>query len=235
MGIGVLYNAFVCLVIGITSLVVFFALRRKRKKKEVIYHEGIDYFSLFLGLVWLSVSARFFLLWFGYHQLSLFVFKWLIGPLSFFHLVPGFYYLGWSFFKNNRKIRLLFDGTFTLVALVALSFFFLYGFQESEPSYWGSKVKYDKLATNIFNFGFFVPGFLSIIIDMSRRFRGWKKTGSFKEKQLFGFSLAFFMYSVTGAFERMIFTEGWKMLLARIGIMTAPLILYFCATLEREE
>jgi len=234
MEIGILYNIFVCLITGLVSFIVFFALRKKRKQKNLAYSEGLDYFCLLLGLVWLSVAARFLLSWLGYNSLSTLVFKWVIGPLGYLHLIPGFYYLSWSFFGDKNGRRLLFNVIFTLAALVAVFTLFKHGFKEAEATYWGSKIEINSKATSIFVFGIFLPGFLLIMVEFVRRLVQWRKSENHNSKQMFGFSLGFLIYGLTGVFERAIWTQGWQMLLVRIGIMMSPLILYFSTTLEEE-
>lgn len=229
---GIIYNSFVCFVMGFTGIMVFYLLQKKRKEESFDYHPGLDYFSLSLGMVWVMVGTRFFLMWLGEYEIALNLFKWVISPLSYLHLLPIFYYFGWSFFKDQKKIHFLFNTIFTIIAVSVVVSLFVFGFVEPEKDYWGSKIRSKEITTQLFAFGIFVPGLLCILIELVRRYRKWRETNSLLEKRLFGFSMGFLVYALTGLFEIIVFQEGWQVLLVRIGIMVAPFIFYFSATLE---
>lgn len=234
MYVGMLYNTFVCLVSGITSLVVFLLLRKTRKKKKREYSEGLDYFVLLLGLLWVFVGLRIFFAWLDKPDLDLFVFRWFSGPLTYLHLIPLFYYFGWSLFKN-KKIRLLSNIFFTSVALLTVFTFFKYGLMPGEVTYWGTDPIPNPLTNKLFVYGLFLPTFLFIIIDFIRRLRAWRRTGDPTERQLFGFTFGLSIYALIGVFDALAAVQDWRLLLFRIGIMVAPLIFYLSATWETEE
>ena len=234
MSVGILYNTFVCLVIGITSLVVFFLLQETRKKRVKQYSQGLDYFSLLLGLLWIFVGLRNFFAWLNFLDLDVFVFRWFSGPLTYIHLIPLLYYFGWSFFKN-KKIRLLFNWISTLLVLFVVFTFFRYGFNPGELTSWGTDPEPNSLTNKLFIFSLFLPVFVFMIIEFIRRLRNWRRTGDAMERQLFGFSSGFLIYAITGIFDALGVIEGWLVLLVRIGIMFAPLTFYFFATLGSEE
>ena len=232
MYLGVLYNTFVCLISGFTGLSVFFTLRKMRKNRKVEYSESLDYFLLLLGVLWSLVGARLFLVWLGVIDLELFVYKWLVGPLTYIHLMPAFYYFGWSFFQNKKKIYFLFVGFFTVMALSSVFFLFKNGFTRPELTYWGNNIVPNKISNQLFTFGIFIPAVPCIVIELFRRSSRWRKSKSLIEKQLLGFNFGLLIYAMTGFFEALVFAQGWQMLLVRIGIMLSPLIFYLSATLE---
>jgi len=234
MNTGILYNTFVCFVIGGTGLAVFYFLRKARREQEVGYNQSLDCFALFLGLIWVAIGARALFTWLELPVYDIWVYKWIIGPLTFLHLLPAFYYFGWSFFPDKKK-RWFFEGCFTLISLVAVAAFYRHGFSSPQLTYWGNNIVPNLVANNIFTFGMFVPGLLCIIVEVVRRYKKWKATGSFLEKKLLGFGIGFLAYAVAGIFETLIFTTGWRILLARIGIMVALLAFYLFATLEKDK
>lgn len=230
--IGTIYNIFVCFVIGITGTAVFYLLQKRRKKGGLDYNQGLDYFSLLLGTVWGLVGIRFVLIYIGKHELALSLFKWIIGPLAYLHLLPLFYYFSWSFFKDKKNAQLIFNTFFTVIAALVVISLFVYGFEEPEIDYWGSKIKANDFTTGLFGVVVFMPGLFIILIELVRRYRRWKKSKSLAEKKLFIFSLGFLVYALTGLFEVIFYQRGWQVLLVRIGIMIAPFVFYFSATLE---
>lgn len=232
-GVGILYNVLVCFTTSITSLTVFFLLRKRRKEKEVKYSQGIDYFCLFLGLLWLFVSLGAFFVWLGYLELDVQAFQWFSGPLIYLHLLPVFHYFGQIFFKG-KKICPFFVGAFYIVTALILFAFFKGGVVAGEITYWGRDVKSNALANEIFSYAIFVPGFLCVLIDFFRRIGQWKKTNILIEKQLFGFSFGLLLYCLFGIFDATGLAQGWILLFSRIGIMLVPLIFYLSATWETD-
>ncbi|MBD3207996.1 MAG: hypothetical protein GF370_00895 [Candidatus Nealsonbacteria bacterium] len=235
MATGMLYNIFVCFITGLTGIVVFNLLRRTRKEKNKTYSEGIDYFCLLFGLVWILTGLGVLFVWLGHPELDVFVFKWFTSPLIYIHLLPVFYYFTWSLFRKKQKLRLFLNIVFTLIAVLTILSFWKYGFSRSEITYWGSTLVPNELTNNLFTFAIFIPALLFIIIELIRRFKRWKETGNSTERQLFGFNLGFLIYAITGFFDALASAQGWLMLLARIGSMLPPLIFYLFATLEDEK
>ncbi len=231
--IGVLYNVLVCLITSITSLTVFFLLKKRRKEKETEYSQGIDYFCLSLGLLWLFVSLRAFFVWFGHLNLDVQIFQWLSGPLTYLHLLPTFHYIGWIFFKK-KKPRLIFIGAFYVMTALTLFAFFSGENIVGDVTYWGRDIEPSALANKMFSYGVFVPAFLCVLVDFFRRVGAWRKDNVLREKQLFGFSLGLLIYCLTGVFDATGLAQGWVMLLLRIGTMFVPLIFYLSAIWETD-
>lgn len=234
VGTGALYSTFICLIVGVASIGIFFFLQNKRKKEEVRYSSALDYFSLLLGALWLFIGIGTLFSWLGSPQTHTLFYRWIIGPLTYIHILPAFYYLSWSFLKEKKTYRVLFNTAFTIIALVAIWTHFKIGFAPVGVTYWGTKHKINPTTQKIFTFGLFVPGFLFILADFFRRFKNWRKDSNERTKQLLGFSLGFLAYSIAGFFESIVFVHGWLILLGRIGIMVGPLIFYFFATLEEK-
>ena len=234
MSVGILYNTFVCLVIGITSLVVFSLLQKNRRERVKQYSQGLDYFTLLLGLLWIFVGLRNFFAWLDLLGLDMFVFRWFSGPLTYLHLIPLFSYFGWSFFKND-KLRFFFNAVSTSVVLIVVYTFFAYGFSFGEMTSWGTDPEPNSLTNKLFLFCLFLPVFLLMIIEFIRRLKNWRRTKDPIERQLFGFSLGLLIYAIMGIFDALGVVQGWLVLLIRIGVMFAPLTFYFFATLSPEE
>ncbi len=229
---GALYNIFVCFVIGFTSIVVFFNLRNARKEKNVKYSANLDYFSLSLGVLWLLIGLRKLFTLVGLNYLNVFLFQWVSGPFNYIHLLPAFYYLGWSFFENRKKIHFLFNVFFTLMILLAVFAFLKYGFVEGEVGYWGSHHDPNEIANKLFIFTVFIPAFICIILNIIQTLKKWKETGDATKRQLFGFSIGFLIYAITGIIDSLGVFKGWLILLVRIGMMLAPITFYLFATWE---
>lgn len=232
MSIGVLYNTFVCFISGFFSLLVFARLRALRKEKEKEYSKGLDYFPLLLGLLWFFVGLRTFFVWLNVLEIDDFIFRWFTGPLTYIHLIPLFYYFGWSFFSQRKTYRLVFEWAFSILVFLTLFGFFKFGFTQGEVGYAGTDPTPNDFSNNIFTYGIFFPIFICIIIEFVRRFRKWRKTKDKTERQLFGFSTGFLVYALMGIFDALGIAQGWFILLVRIGIMIAPLIFYLSATWE---
>lgn len=230
MSSGILYNIFTCFVSGFTGLLVFYLLHKRRRKEKVGYHQGIDYFSLFFGLVWVLVGIRNIFAWLGKPEINILISRWMGEPLIYLHLLPAFYYFGWSFFKEKKKARLLFNGFFSLVVFLAVLSYIKYGLIPGEVTPWGMKNESNPITKRIFVYGILLPAALVILIELGRRFKKWRETKSPYQKQLFGFSVGFLIYLLTGALETLAFKQSWLMVLVRIIIMTAPLTFYVSAT-----
>jgi len=218
MTVGILYNIFVCSITGMVGLVVFAQLQGIRKRKGAEYSQGIDYFLLLLGILWVFVGIRLILAGTGMIELELFVYKWIVGPLTYFHLLPAFYYFGSVFFKE-KKFRDLFISFFVLTTLLAVFFLFRDGFFRPQPTYWGNNIKPNKLSNIIFNVTIFLPAIPFIVFEIFRRIKEVKKRK--EARQLLGFAFSFLVYAAAGFFEAIVFTQGPLMLLARTGIMVS--------------
>jgi len=225
MEVGVIYNTFLCFLTGIISLITFLRLRKEREEKGKEYSEFLDYFILSLGILWIAISISF----------TEDLFKWLSGPLVYVHLLPAFYYLSWSFFKDQEKIKKVFNGIFTLMVILALVTFFTYGFTSEGTTYWGSQYRINDLTNNIFVFGIFIPAVLLIILDVGLRIERWRKKGKGIQKELLLFDFGFLVYAAAGVLDGLGLLEDWIILLSRIGTMAAPLIFYLAISWDFEE
>ena len=234
MDTGILYNTFICFFIGIISLIVFFLLQENRKERKVEYSEGLDYFSLFLGLLWLFVGLRTLFVWLNLLSLDVLTFQWISGPLTYLHLTPLFFYFGWSFFQGT-KWRSLFNGFFSVIILLVVFTFFMSGFEVGEVTYWGTDHTPNPLTNKLFSYFLFAPIFILMIVEFIRRLRNWMRSKDFKERQLLWFTVGFLIYAITGILDALGAVRGWLILLVRIGIMLAPLIFYLSATFGAEK
>ncbi len=226
MSTGVIYNTFLCFITFILSIMAFYKVRKTRRKgggKE--YSEFLDYFLLLLGILWGFVTITF----------NVFIFKWFTGPLIYIHLLPAFYYFGWSFFSKKKRIHILFNTFFTLMVFLTVLTFFIYGFVPEGMGYWGGQYKINNLTNNIFMYWVFIPAFVCIIIDFFRRFKNWNRTKSPSERELLGFDFGFLIYGLAGILDSLGVLHDWFILLSRIGTMMAPMIFYLSATWELED
>jgi hypothetical protein len=233
--IGMVYNASICFITGLTALVVFHQLSRIKKEKGKDFIRFVDYFVLLFGLVWILTGLGVIFVWLGRLELDSFVFKWFTGPLIYLHLIPAFYYFSWSFFGERKKLKLIFNTFFTLVIIFTVSTFWRYGFSASETTYWGRTLIPNEITNNIFTAAIFAPIFIFIIIEIIRKYRTWKRTGVYRERQLLGFNVGFLIYGLAGFFDALASAQGWLMLLARIGSMLPPLIFYLSAVWDEEQ
>ncbi len=227
--IGMIYNASICFITGLTALVVFHLFLRIKREKGGGLIRFIDYFVLLFGLVWILTGLGVVFVWLGRLELDALVFKWFTGPLIYLHLIPAFYYFSWSFFGERKKVKLLFNAFFTSVIVFTVFTFWRYGFSASEITYWGRTLVPNDITNNIFTIAIFIPIFLFIVIELIRRWRAWRKSGAYRERQLLGFNVGFFIYAAAGFFDALAAAQGWLMLLARIGSMLPPLIFYLSA------
>lgn len=231
---GMLYNTIVCFIIGLANLIAFWLLRGIRKKQKVKYSEGIDYFVLLLGTLWILVGIRIFFAYLERPDLDMFMWNWFTGPMTYLHLIPLFIYFGWSFFGNS-KVRILFGGFFTLVILFTVFTLFRYGSTPGEVTFFGTKPVANDLTHKIFTFGIFFPIITCMIIDFIKRLRDWIKNKGSLEKQLFGFSSAALLYGLIAVFDGLALVKGWALFLVRIGIMVSALIFYLSASIDIEQ
>ncbi|MBM3250964.1 MAG: hypothetical protein FJZ07_01900 [Candidatus Nealsonbacteria bacterium] len=231
---GALYNSFVTFIAGIVSLIVFFQLGRLRKKREIRYSRGVDYFLLLYGLLWIFVGIRVFFDWLGLLDLDMFIWDWFTGPMTYIHIVPGFFYFAWSLFKR-KGARYLFIGSLIFGTILCLYTFFRYGSIPGELTYWGTKPVANELTQKVFILSVFLPILLAILTDFFRRLKRWLKTKNIVEKQIFGFNAAFLIYASIAIFDALALAPGWKLLLVRIGVMISALIFYLSANIETED
>jgi len=231
MYLGILYNIFICTVIGVTGLICFFQIQKLRKERKADYSNGLDYFILSVGIMWFLIDIRNIFNWIGRVDLNVFVFQWFSGPLVYVHLLPAFYFFGWDFFKDIKK-RFLFNIFFTAIVLSAVFTFFKYGFVVGEVTYWGSNHKPNEITNNIFVYGIFVPALLFILVNLGRHLKTWKKERTTIQRQLLGFTIGFLIYALAGIIDALGIVKDWVMLLSRIGIMFAVLFFYLSATFD---
>lgn len=229
---GILYSVFVCLTTGLTSVGVFYLLSQKKEEEKV--HPAISYFCLLLGLLWISVGLGALFTFLDRIDLRLAVHNFLIGPLTYLHVLPTFYYFGWSFFSKRKKVRLGFYFISTILVLASLFSHFIYEPERIELGYWGDNIVPHPITSNLFTFAVCLPAFVAIFIELIKRYREWQEEKTMINKRNFGFSLGFLAYAVTGVLESQVFTQGWPLLLARIGVMIAPLVFFFFSSLEEE-
>lgn len=234
MYVGMLYNTFVCCVTGLSALVVFWQIRKIRKIKKREYNQGLDYFLLLLGLLWVLVGIRIFFVWLGQSDLEMFMWDWITGPLTYIHIAPIFFYFGWAFFKN-KKVRFLFEGFFISMILLTVLSLFLYGSTPGEVTPWGTKPIANIITHKIFTYAIFLPALICIIGDLFKRLRNWKRTRNPIEQQLFGFDFGFLIYALIAVFDGLAIAKGWTLLLVRIGIMISPLVIYLFAAEKDKE
>lgn len=235
MHTGMLYNTFVCFVVGVGALIVFWQLRKvKKRKKKRGYSEGIDYFLLLYGLLWIFVGVRILFAWLGRPDLDMFVWRWFSGPMTYIHLVPLSYYFTHLFFKKRRLV-IGFDIVIALIAIVVLFTFFRYGSTAGEMTYWGTDPTPNDLTNKLFTYLQFLPVLLCVVADLIRRLRNWRRTGSPTERQLFGINLGLLIYAFAGIFDGLGLAQNWTLLLVRIGIMVSALVIYLSATSVQEE
>ncbi len=234
MHISMLYNVFVCFVAGFSGLLVFKKVLEMRYKSEQGYNKGIDYFLLSFGILWILVGVRIFLVWLGYPHLDRAVWHFVVGPLTYFHILPLFYYFGFLFFQKDTY-RIAFVSIFGFITLFAVLALFLYGFELAETTYWGTKYDANEVTHRIFTFGIFVPALFCIFFEFFRRFKAWKKDKKFIDKQLLGINAALLIYALVAVFDGLAIASGWTLLLVRVGIMVSALIIYFFITEEDYE
>ncbi len=230
MYIGTLYNVLVCFIAGLSGILVFFKLQALREEEEQRYSRGLDYFLLSFGVLWILVGVRNFFFWAGYGALDTLIWKWIVGPLTYLHLLPLFYFYGWSFFDRHRALYVLFVGTFTVITFFTVGVFFAYGFELSEMTYWGTKYDANPLTHSIFTYGIFIPALFCVFFDVLRRFKAWKEKKFFANKRLFAFNIGLLIYALVAVFDGLAIARGETLLLVRIGIMVSALIIYFFAT-----
>ncbi len=226
-----LYNIFVCFVAGFSGLVVFAKIINVRKEKSVPYSRGVDYFLLSFGILWILVGIRILFVWLGYPNLDRAMWHYIVGPLTYIHILPLFYFYGFLFFKKNQH-RIAFTGVFSFFTILAVAALFIYGFELAETTHWGTKYNANDLTHKIFIYGMFVPSLLCIFVEMFRRIKIYKKEKMFDDKQLLGINSALLIYALVAVFDGLAIASGWTLLLVRIGIMVSALVIYFFITEE---
>ncbi|MBD3208036.1 MAG: hypothetical protein GF370_01095 [Candidatus Nealsonbacteria bacterium] len=230
---GILYNTLVCFISFAASLAAFFVLRKKRKKKELGFPASLDQFLFWFGIMWFFIALRNFFAWQGRPDLDLLIFKWFAGPLTYLHIIPLFFYFGWSFFKDKRA-RLGFGYFFAVIILVATGALIAGGVVPGEMTYWGTDPAPNSLAGKIFQLGVILPFLACAAGETIKRLKKLKETGEVTDKKRFGFAVAFLIYFLIGVFDALGGATGWKLLLSRGGMTLVPLVIYIFATLGEE-
>ncbi len=235
MDIGVLYNVVVCFFAGGSGVFVFWKINSLRSKKKVLWNKNLDYFLLFFGLLWLSVGLRNLFFWLGFPELDMLSWKWFVGPLTYLHILPLFYFYGNLFFYKKKNKESLFSGIFTLVSFAVVTSLFIYGFDLAEVNRWGTKYDANMLTHAVFVYGIFIPAIICILADLVRKFNGWRKKGNFYYKQFLAINVGFLTYAMVAVFDGLALAKGVTLLLVRIGIMVSAMIIYYFVTEEPEE
>ncbi len=228
---SMLYNIFVCLVAGFSGIVVFAKIINVRKEKSVGYGRGVDYFLLSFGILWILVATRIFFVWLGYPDLDWAMWRYVVGPLTYIHILPLFYFYG-SLFFNKKQYRIIFSSIFSIITLFAVAALFMHGFELAETTYWGTKYNANELTHQIFTYGMFVPALICVVTELLRRALIYRKGKKFSDKQLLGINSALLIYALVAVFDGLAIASGWTLLLVRIGIMVSALIIYFFITEE---
>jgi hypothetical protein len=234
MYIGILYNVFICLISGLGGIIVFILLQRLRRKEKREYSEMLDYTILAFGWLWLFSALRTSFLWIGRPDLDLFIATWFTIPIIYIHIALAFFYSTWALFKN-KKIRVVFNGFFILVVLVALFVLFKYKPVAGEISYWGTKSVTSSLSDGLYIYGMFLPTFILLVIGFFRRLRIWRKTKSLIDRQLLGIHGSIIAYGLIAVFEGLSLLKNWTLLLVKIGIMICIFSVYLFATSDTRQ
>lgn len=234
MYIGMLYNVFICLVSGFSGIIVFILLQRLRKKEKREYSKMLDYTILAFGFLWISSGLRILFLWFGRPDLNLFIATWFTIPMMYIHIALAFFYSTWALFKN-KKIRLVFNGFFIFIVLVALFVLFKYKPVGGEISYWGTKSITSSLSDSLYIYGMFPLTFILLVIGFFRRLKIWRKTKNLVDRQLLGIHGSIIAYGSIAVFEGLSLLKNWTLLLVRIGIMICIFSVYLFATSDTKE
>jgi len=231
---GAIYNILACLLTAVVSLVVWWSLRKRRRKEGSLkFPESIDCFLLLFGIMWFFVALRTFFFWAGRPALDLFIFTYFAGTLTYLHMMPLFYYFGWSFFHNS-KTRNWFNVFFAIIILAATFVLVSKGAVPGEATYWGTDPSANAFAKKIFTIGVLFPLSLIIAIELARRIMNWKKTKSPTAKWMLGFASTFLIYFVIGVFDALGSAEGWRLLISRAGESVVPLLIFFFATADED-
>ncbi len=228
---SMLYNIFVCFVAGFSGLFVFTRIISIRKEKEVNYSRGVDYFLLSFGILWTLVGIRILFVWLDYPELDRAMWHYIVGPLTYIHILPLFFFYG-SLFFIKKKYRILFSSFFSVVTLFAVGALFLYGFELAEMTYWGTKYNANDITHKIFTYGMFIPALFCVFTEFFRRAKIYRNERRFDDRQLLGINTALLIYALVAVFDGLAIASGWTLLLVRIGIMVSALIIYFYITEE---
>ncbi len=235
MHTGVLFNVLVCFISGLIGFLIYRKIQQLRNRNKISFNKGLDYFLLFFGILWFFAGLRSLLFWLGYDFMAEFVWQWIVGPLTYIHAVPIFYFYGSIFFKNSNKLYLAFVGFFTLMTIITVLSFFVYGFNPVETSYWGSKYNANSITDSLFSYGIFLPAFLCLLYESIKRINIHKKSNDFYDKQLIGINLGIFIYMTIAIFDGLALAKDWLLLFVRIIIMVSALTIYFFVTEQKDD
>ena len=229
---GIYLNILVVFLGGSIALSVFSKIRRLREIRERSYSKGLDYFLLTFGILWISVAIRnlFFVL--RYPEWDRWFWAWVTGPLTYFHILPLFFFFGWAFFKDRRGLNLAFKGFFSLAIILAVAFLFLFGF-ETVATEWGTKHDANPYTDAVFTFAVYLPILILVICFLVQRFMIWGKTHALFDRQMFGFAIGFLVYALIAVLDGLALVVGYGLILVRIaGTLLPSLIFYYYVTEE---
>ncbi len=239
---GVLFNIFACLVAGISGLMVFSRISKLRRSPvPTDYGRGLDYFLLAFGVLWLLVALRLTFFWFSeglgwefFASWDQFIWGWIVGPLTYIHVLPLFFFFAWSFFGYQSHWYRIFVSIFAFTTLVTVVSLFIWEFELQEASNWGSKYDAHIYTHLLFTVTMYLPVVVCIVIDLIRRYKRWARNGSLTELQLAGFNGGILFFAAIAVSDGLALAEGPFMIPVRMGIMVSALIIYYFATLQEE-
>jgi len=229
--LGILYAVFLGSFLAIGGFFLSYLFRKRKREENTYYHRSLRWFFFMFAMIWISTPVTGFYKWMEKPEVGGMLYTFIGGPFTYLHLVPAFYYFGWSFFPDKKLIRYLFIGIFTLISISALLAFWVYGFERPEIGFWGANQIPNKLASNILTFGLSLPGFLCILAELIKRYRKWKKTKDLQEKRLFGYAVGFLIYAVGGIFDAL-GSQDWIPLFSRGVLLISLLIFYISYSTE---
>ena len=230
---GMLYTTFIDYIGGFTALIVAWQLQKIRKSKKREYLKYLSYFFFLYGILRVMAGTRILFVWYGRRDIENIIWKWVTGPLTYIHILPGFYYYTFLFFKSKTRRRWI-RGIFTIIVIITISSLYIYGYSLGKITYWGSKPVINPITNYLFLFAMFIPAISYSFADFFKRIIRWRRTKEFMEKRLFGFDLGLLIYAASGAADALGIVRNWPLLLVRSGIMASALVVYLFAVWEEE-
>lgn len=229
LNIGMLYNIFVCFLLGIICFIVAKRVSPKYSTvegKSTFYNKYLSNFWTFGGIMWLLQTVRSYFAWNGNTTNDQYIFYAIIVFLSFQVLFLFLYAFSILFHKYTFSPFLTF-----LAAILSFGWLLLTlisGIEAGEITLWSSSFTLSIMAEYLFTVAIFFPLLFILGVSFIREliYIAFDKTDIFVSKHLYTLS-ALILYLLVIYPDFLGITTGWYLVLMRVMLLIPCFLIYF--------
>ncbi|MFC1594939.1 hypothetical protein ACFL3E_00740 [Patescibacteria group bacterium] len=230
--VGILLNAFISAVVGISSTFLAVFLFRRWKK----LNSGLKTYSVFWllnSLVWIIAAIRYTIIAFGTPVPNLYLIDYLIQSMAFIIITLIVFYTGLRITNNKTIITIMVLASIAAGIIAIYYFIQLGGITYEELSFFSA----DSILNNISMIIFTSQGaivMLLLIYDLGLKIKNWYSNKSKVALYNTLFTVSLIAYFIVGAIDHMKLFHDWTLIAFRILYCAIFLFVYIIVTLEEE-